>query len=174
MENSAFSLRAKHLFFCIAASLASSFLVFYIFYSYMVDSAFYDGESCLSLSNAQVCYFAKNSVWSDSSYLQTITGFYTSIITVLIGIIAIVATVGAYTIKASIRAQAEQEMPLYVASHFDHVSGQNQVRSVVEDKMSAKINSLPIPENGPLSEWIASIERRLESIENLEEREDEQ
>lgn len=54
------------------------------------------------------------------------------------------------------------------------MDGQKQIRAIVEDKMGAKISNLPIPENGPLSEWIASIERRLESIENLEERENEQ
>ncbi|MCL4069322.1 hypothetical protein M3484_22445 [Pseudomonas sp. GX19020] len=165
-------LLTKIVFFCVVVSLISSFAVAYGFYAFMSESVFYSNESCYEAKKFQFCYFGEAKVWSDSSYLQTITGFYSSVITVLIGIIAIVATVGAYTIKSSLKAQAEQELPTLIDGYFRQVDGHKKIIDaasaqvdIVTQDVRALLNNLPIPERGEFISMVNAIERRLEALE---------
>ncbi|GAA0616284.1 hypothetical protein [Paenochrobactrum glaciei] len=153
------------------ASAAISFLVVYIFYHFMVGTNFINSENCFSNGGYQLCYYGENGVWSDAAYLQTISSFYTSLITVLIAIIALVGVVATLSLRASVRAHADQEIPTFVKAHFETIEAHNSLSDLIEgyirNSLANNLRGVPIvlPENGELAEAFKALERRLDALE---------
>ena len=161
------ALRASVVLTCIFISSLVSFAIILVFYLFATDSIFYDGNSCFQRFSLQVCYYGREGVWTDSSYLQTITGFYDVVITVLVTIIAIVAGFGAYTIRSNIKSHAEQELPMVVTNYFSHIDGNEKMKALIDERVSLQTSKMPIPEQGEFLGMVTGIERRLEDLEAL-------
>lgn len=153
-----------------SAGLISSLFVIFVFYLFISDTNFMKGESCVAGAYYQFCYYGEGGVWDDASYLQTITSFYTAIITVLIAVIAMVGLVATLSIRAGVKAHAEQEMPSIVKAHFDRQDTSDDMRAIVYSVIKASLEngslSMSVPKDGELGEAIRAIEIRLETVEH--------
>ncbi|WP_444451433.1 hypothetical protein ACTTAI_10630 [Rhodobacter capsulatus] len=130
----------------------TAFFVVYCFYVSMVHPIFGHNENCTLANGGYHCIFLRDKGWSDADYLQTLTGFYGSVITILVAILAIVAAIGAYTIRSSAKFQIEQEVPQGVSDFFDRERGVNlisaRVSSELEKRLNAELRTLDLPSGG--------------------------
>ncbi|WGR57416.1 hypothetical protein [Paracoccus versutus] len=135
------------------------------FFWFMRKTVFYSAPNCSTVSDVFYCYLNQGGAWSDATYLQTITGFYTSVITILIAALAVVAAFGAYTLKASARAQIEQEIPPHISDYFDRDKGKELLAKQAATVVSDQSLRLPFPSEGGLYDAFISLENKVASLE---------
>lgn len=135
------------------------------FFWFMRQTAFYSAPNCSTISDVFYCYLNQGGTWSDATYLQTITGFYTSVITILIAALAVVATFGAYTLKVSARAQIEQEIPSHISDYFDRDKGKDLLAKQATTVVSDQSQRLPFPAEGGLYDAFIALENKVASLE---------
>ena len=155
----------KIVFISSICGIVVSVGIIFVFFAYLRDTEFFNSTGCEVLSNFSVCYISKVGAWNDSSYLQTITGFYNSIITILIAAIAVVATLGAYTMRAGNKFQIEQDLPDGVSEFFEKERGKDLVEKVAYKEISEQLKSVGIPEQGQLRDLLTGLEKRIDELE---------
>lgn len=163
-HNGAYKRRQAVLISLVTTIVTMGFVTM-VYYFFIKSTVLFNHENCRSVEGIFYCYISQASAWDESTYLQTITGFYNTVITLLISTLAIVAAFGAYTIKASIRSQIEQEFPGHVADYFEREKGFEQLNKASRAALNASIDSLPMPQEGGLRNYIASLESKLEKME---------
>ena len=87
----------------IIALLVSVFAV-YLF----IDLSFLSSASCGAADDYVYCFFDEK--WDSGTYLSTITGFYSTIITLLIALLGVVAGLAFIVIRSSALQQAEESI----------------------------------------------------------------
>lgn len=78
----------------LAATLAALLFIYFF-----IDISFVKNASCGSNRAFQYCFFDK--AWDSGEYLSAITTFYGTIITILIGFLAILATLAFLVVRIS-------------------------------------------------------------------------
>lgn len=140
-------------------------LVNLLLYFLLRETQFFSGENCRSTERIFYCYTSPNSTWTDSTYLQTVSGFYTAIITLLIAVLAVVAALGAYTVRVGSKFQIEQELPTRVEDYFDRDTGKKVLQNASRLEISEQMRSPPFPSDGEFLSAFLSLERKVEKLE---------
>lgn len=103
--------------FCagIAGGILATLTVVLLLYSF-VDIDFIKNSSCFSNGPLHYCFFDEK--WDSGEYLSAITTFYGTIITILIGFLAILATLAFLVVKTSAGHHAKEAMEGEVERYF--------------------------------------------------------
>ncbi len=110
----------------------SIILSIYVF----VDVDFVNNASCGSRGNFHYCFV--DEAWDSGAYLSAITTFYGTIITILIGVLAILATLAFLVVRTSAGHHAQEAMEGEVERYF----ASNAAVVSIEGKLSALADSL--------------------------------
>lgn len=142
----------------IGATLAL-FLIILIGYIF-IDFSFLKDSSCTETAEFTYCFFDK--AWDSGTYLSAVTSFYNTIITVLMGLLAVVAAFAFLTIRASAFQRGEETIEKEVERYFGTDRAEDKVRKTLEPAVStAVVTELDTSVNVALDNVI----RRLEEIE---------
>ena len=95
----------------IAATLAIVLALYHF-----IDIDFVKNASCGSQGTLHYCFFDKD--WDSGEYLSAITTFYGTIITILIGLLAILATLAFLVVRTSAGHHAQEAMEGEVERYF--------------------------------------------------------
>lgn len=139
-----------------------------VLFSAFFRNGFLNGRDCDVYGKVYACFISADQNWGDASYLQLLTGFYGTIITVLIAVLTIVAALGAYTLRVSSRNQIEQELPVHVSDFFEMDRGVKKIKALADDAvdraLNARLQNLERPQTGALAEDLQYIEQQLDAL----------
>jgi hypothetical protein len=125
----------------IAATLAIV-LALYLF----VDIDFVKNASCGSKGTFHYCFFDKD--WDSGEYLSAITTFYGTIITILIGFLAILATLAFLVVRVSAGHHAQEamegEVERYFASNAAVISIEGKLGALAETFVEQRTRELAV------------------------------
>lgn len=98
-------------------------------------------DACGSYKGSRFCFFDDR--WDTETYLATISTFYGTIITVLVGLLAFVAAFAFFAVRASALSHAEEKVSEEVHRYFtDSKIGDDRLRTILDDLSKAKNLSL--------------------------------
>jgi len=92
------------------------------------DFLFLTGAFCQTKGSLSVCFF-DDKAWDAENYLSVITGFYSTIITVLIALLGGVAAFAFFAVRGSALQRAEEDIEKEIGQYFE---SEGDVPSIVE------------------------------------------
>jgi len=105
---------------------------------------------CEAHMEGYYCFFSQN--WDDGTYLSSITGFYTNLITVLLALMAIMSALSFVVIRSSAKGHIED--------YVDNVIEQPHMKHMFDEQISNAVTKNI--DYGELSSRVDEIERILE------------
>lgn len=163
MNSVPFSIPRRAYWSCILAGGAGALaaLVFFCFFVYLfIDVSFISDAQCGDLGSTRYCFFDKD--WDSSTYLSTITSFYSTLITVIVGFLAVVAAFAFLVIRSSARHHAQDAMEMEVQRFFQTASSveriSEEVRSVSRSVLTEELGRQLALIQGDIETIIAVLE----------------
>ncbi|KAA3507694.1 hypothetical protein [Agrobacterium rosae] len=119
----------------VAGGIAATLIIILALYLF-VDVDFVKNASCGSKGTFHYCFFDEK--WDSGEYLSAITTFYGTIITILIGFLAILATLAFLVVRISAGHHAQEAMEGEVERYF----ASNATVISIEGKLSLLADTL--------------------------------
>lgn len=139
-----------------ATSTLFTILIFLLWLRYYVDFSFFPASACIpGGSKVHFCVFSDET--NSEAYLSIISSFYGTIITVLMGMLALVAGLAFLTIRAQALRQSEEAIEYEVKRYFETETG----RAATADALA----KLSLDNTADLLKRIDDIELALEEAE---------
>lgn len=161
-------LALRGLFLSVSGGFVAAIVTLIAAFFFMGKIGFISAIDCGDYLKVYLCFVDNGSAWGDSAYLQMITNFYTTIITVLIAALALVAALGAYTLRASSRFQIEQDLPGAVSDFFERERSRELLSKVVvpsvEEKLASSLSSISMPTEGELAGAFSALQNRVDQL----------
>jgi len=134
---------------CFAVGLAggtvATLLIVLALYLF-VDVEFVKNAKCGGTGTFQYCFFDKN--WDSGEYLSAVTTFYGTIITILIGFLAILATLAFLVVRISAGHHAQEamegEVERYFASNSAAISIEGKLKALTDIIVEARTRELAV------------------------------
>lgn len=147
-----------------AITILCALLIIYIF----IDIDFIKNAQCSSVGRYNYCFF--DSAWDSAEYLSTITSFYSSIITLLIGLLAVIATLAFLVIRASAKHHVQETLESEVQRYFETRAASQLIESQIESISKKLFDIAQKQMEEHQGEKITNVQSRLERlIEYLDE-----
>ncbi len=171
--------KLKSVFWGVITASVVLFVSFYLF-NFFVDIKFISSSACLReqkiffVEGMTVCLLSDN--WNDSTYLSAVTGFYSTVISLLIGILALTTWLSFAILRSSHKREIEQqvveEVPHYLGGEAGSQilqaaiskSGDKAIEALFDkkfDELHTQIRSLSIAKEAQQS-IIETLTKRLE------------
>lgn len=120
----------------LVAALAIGLIVYW-----WTDFRFLRQDACGVYNGAAFCVLDDR--WDTETYLSTISAFYGTIITVLIGLLAFVAAFAFFAVRASALSHAEDKVAEEVHRYFsDSKSGDERITAILAELSKVRNQSL--------------------------------
>lgn len=116
-------------FFGAVGALVALLLAFLAGYIY-IDFSFLPAASCGGSENYVYCFFSEN--WDSETYLSVVSGFYSTIITILIFLLGAVAALAFIVIRGSALQQAEEAIEKEVDRFFETSKAEEKIHEGLE------------------------------------------
>ena len=134
-----------------------------VFAGYIIlDFSFLPAASCGGNDDYVYCFFDKN--WDSGTYLSVITEFYSTIITVLMGLLGTVAAFAFFAIRGSAFQRAEETIEKEVERYIDTDKAKDIIHRSLEtienvelDKINLRLDEIEVA----LEEAEIPINRKL-------------
>lgn len=130
-ENKKLPIIAISVFFGAVGSFMAMLLTAFAVYIF-IDLSFLSNASCADDQGFIYCFF--DDQWDSETYLSALTGFYSTIITVLIGLMGVIAAFAFFAIRGSTLQQGEEviekEVDRYFKSEQSDVKLQKSIEAV--------------------------------------------
>lgn len=127
------------LFFGVVGASIVMFLVIFAAY-FMLDLSFVSNASCGSTGEAAYCFF--DDKWDSDTYLSIITEFYSTVITVLIFLVGVMAAFAYVVIRGSAMQQAEEEIEREVDRYFETGKAQERILRGMGEAWKGEVGSI--------------------------------
>lgn len=111
-----------------------SILIGLLLANYIIDINFIETGACEKSAFFEYCI--TDSSWNSDTYLDTITGFYGTIITLLITILGLFAFFSYIQIKASALSKIEEDITIEVERYFDSIPSGKKIAEAIEGSSS--------------------------------------
>ena len=116
-------------------------LLFSAFAGYLfIDLSFLSSASCGAGDDHVYCFFDEK--WDSGTYLSTITGFYSTIITLLFALLGVVAGLAFIVIRGSALQQAEESIEREVDRYFETNKAEEKIRKGLETVGSVELEKI--------------------------------
>lgn len=129
----------------VAGGVAATLAIVLSIYSF-IDIDFVTNASCGAKDNFQYCFF--DEAWDSGEYLSAITTFYGTIITILIGFLAILAALAFLVVRTSAGHHAQEamegEVERYFASNAAVVSIEGKLSALADDVFEERSRDLAV------------------------------
>lgn len=109
---------------------------------WFVDVDFIKNANCGSKNGFNYCFF--DDKWDSGEYLSAITTFYASLITILIGLLAVLATLAFLVVRASASHQSQEVMEAEVARYFASAVAERWIDKRLSELSETKASELTI------------------------------
>lgn len=134
-------------------------LAAYIF----IDISFLSNTGCNKGKDYVYCFFEKE--WDSGTYLSTITSFYSTVITILIALLGVVAGFAIFVIRGSTLERGDEVIEKEVDRYFETDKAKAKISDSAEKFRDAELEEI----KGTLDEIrVALIEAEIMKDGNLE------
>lgn len=129
----------------VAGGTAATLLIVLALYLF-VDVDFVKNASCGNKGAFYYCFFDQN--WDSGEYLSAITTFYGTIITILVGFLAILATLAFLVVRTSAGHHAQEamegEVERYFASNAAVISIEGKLQTLADTLVEQRTRELAV------------------------------
>jgi hypothetical protein len=138
---------------CLLTLIATALILYLFFDTTLIDakSAIEKGQ-CLKADKIGICFYDEN--WDSETYLAVISGFYTTIITLLIALLSIVGVFAFVVIRANAIGHADEQIKMEVERFVET----GQMKEIFHEKFSTTVEDMT-------REHITGTKGRMDAIE---------
>lgn len=123
-----------------AGAFAAMLFVGLLIY-WLTDFQFLHQDACGTYNGSTFCVLDDR--WDTETYLSTISSFYGTIITVLVGLLAFVAAFAFFAVRASALSHAEEKVSEEVHRYFtDSKVGDERIRTILDELSKVRNQSI--------------------------------
>lgn len=154
----------------IAIAFLTSLLTLAAAYSWtrfrVLFSTFPESD-CLTNAGQSICFFT-NTMTSDGM-IAVLSGFYTNLIVILIGILTLIGIIAALSLRYSAKQHVEAELPSLTENFFTNNNGKKLLVEHIAEGISEVRGAVKqlSDKSGEHSEFITGFSERLERLECL-------
>lgn len=128
----------------LLAALLAILIVAFIFwilwvFVFDVNNLLLDDGSCVEKNGGISCFIKTDKTWDANEYLGIVSGFYSTIITLLIAILAIFSFVGLFVIRNSYRSMIEDAVERELPNYFEKKTNEEKLKDAVYDVVERRI-----------------------------------
>lgn len=138
-ENKVTANIAVSIFSGAVGTFVALLLVIFAGYTFL-DLSFLPASSCSKDDGLVYCFFDEN--WDSGTYLSVVTGFYSTIITILIALLGVVAALAYIVIRGSAFQRAEEAIEKEVDRYFERSSTEEKIHLALGKIEDARINRI--------------------------------
>ena len=119
----------------------TAFVAFALYFQHSAKFAFIDKDVCGIYGSSAYCILDAD--WNSSTYLSTISAFYGTIITTLVGLLALVGAFAFFAVRTSALRHAEETMHIEVLKYFtESKSGETRLNELLDEISKVKNRSI--------------------------------
>lgn len=132
---------------------------------HVIDIRFVSEAACHHVDTSNIlgkytyCFYGQD--WDEEAYLSAISGFYSTLIAVLIAVQALISILAFVVVRASNRSAIEEEIEKELPRYFDTVKSVDRVKSFVEVASKASVAD----QYAQMEKTIRGLQGELEEVQ---------
>lgn len=109
---------------------------------WFIDFSILNTASCGEIDQLVYCFFDEK--WDSETYLSAITDFYSTIITIIIGLLGVVAAFSYLTIRSSTLQKTEEATEQEVRRYFETIKAEEQLYRASQRAKDSQVNEINV------------------------------
>jgi hypothetical protein len=106
-------------------------------FAFLEDAACKEVEASKYYKEFTYCFYGSD--WNEETYLATVSGFYSSLVAVLVAVQAMISVLAFVVIKTSNKGAIEEEVEKELPKYFATVAAVDQVRGFVDESVRSAL-----------------------------------
>ena len=131
--------------------------------SFLSDAACRRIESTTWYSSYTYCFYGAD--WDQSTYLSAVSGFYSTIIAVLVAVQAIVSGLAFVFVRSTNRRAIEDEVEVQLPAYFGTVKAADAVKGLVTEVSSETVDQAVIQRTAELQDKLSDLEENFYGLQ---------
>lgn len=138
--------------------------------THVVDVSFLSDAACREVSGPYIlssftyCFYGSG--WDESTYLSAVSGFYSTIIAVLVAVQALVSGLAFVFVRSTNRRAIEDEVEVQLPSFFQTIKAAEMVETVVEKVSSNAIDRAVNQKTVELRDKLSTLEQNYYGLQS--------
>ncbi|WP_353297602.1 hypothetical protein [Sulfitobacter pacificus] len=138
--------------------------------THVVDVSFLSDAACREVSGPYIfssftyCFYG--SEWDESTYLSAVSGFYSTIIAVLVAVQALVSGLAFVFVRSTNRRAIEDEVEEQLPSYFETIKAAEMVEKVVGKVSSSAVDRAVDQKTVELQDELSALEQNFYGLQS--------
>ncbi|WP_392338758.1 hypothetical protein [Loktanella salsilacus] len=132
--------------------------------SFMSDAACQRAAGTKFYSSFTYCFYG--SEWNESTYLSAVSGFYSTIIAVLVAVQALVSGIAFVFVRSTNRRAIEDEVEVQLPAYFQTIKAADMVEAVVRQVSSGAVERAVDQKTAELQDQLSDLEQNYYGLQS--------